>query len=188
MLGLRPRLKTRPSLLELLQRYHIDNCSSSVSQPAEAASVNPTPPPLNLDTSTPRPIPSSIQSAPLLPPRPQLPPIESETSLPTVNMASVRFLGYEQTTIAERRNRKSRRSGTRKPVKTSMVKPYYSHGDIAYQTDCEPGSVFSVSGPVIIAENMIGCAMYELVRASCAYRSSLFNSDNPSRFESATTS
>jgi len=25
------------------------------------------------------------------------------------------------------------------------------------------GSVFSVSGPVIVAENMIGCAMYELV-------------------------
>ncbi|KAI9828461.1 MAG: H(+)-transporting V1 sector ATPase subunit A [Thelocarpon impressellum] len=26
------------------------------------------------------------------------------------------------------------------------------------------GSIFSVSGPVIVAENMIGCAMYELVR------------------------
>lgn len=26
------------------------------------------------------------------------------------------------------------------------------------------GSVFSVSGPVIVAENMLGCAMYELVR------------------------
>jgi hypothetical protein len=25
------------------------------------------------------------------------------------------------------------------------------------------GSVFSVSGPVIVAENMLGCAMYELV-------------------------
>ncbi|KAK9469869.1 ATP synthase alpha/beta family, nucleotide-binding domain-containing protein [Lipomyces arxii] len=28
----------------------------------------------------------------------------------------------------------------------------------------EYGSVFSVSGPVVVAENMIGCAMYELVR------------------------
>jgi hypothetical protein len=27
----------------------------------------------------------------------------------------------------------------------------------------EQGSVFSVSGPVVVAENMIGCAMYELV-------------------------
>ena len=26
------------------------------------------------------------------------------------------------------------------------------------------GSIYSVSGPVIVAENMIGCAMYELVR------------------------
>ena len=26
------------------------------------------------------------------------------------------------------------------------------------------GAVFSVSGPVIVAENMLGCAMYELVR------------------------
>jgi vacuolar-type H+-ATPase catalytic subunit A/Vma1 len=28
----------------------------------------------------------------------------------------------------------------------------------------EQGSVFSVSGPVVVAENMIGCAMYELCR------------------------
>jgi hypothetical protein len=28
------------------------------------------------------------------------------------------------------------------------------------------GAVFSVSGPVIVAENMIGCAMYELVSYS----------------------
>ena len=25
------------------------------------------------------------------------------------------------------------------------------------------GSIYSVSGPVVVAENMIGCAMYELV-------------------------
>ena len=30
--------------------------------------------------------------------------------------------------------------------------------------ESEYGSIYSVSGPVIIAENMIGCAMYELVR------------------------
>ena len=29
--------------------------------------------------------------------------------------------------------------------------------------ESQHGSVFSVSGPVIVAENMIGCAMYELV-------------------------
>lgn len=30
-------------------------------------------------------------------------------------------------------------------------------------SDGQNGTVFSVSGPVIVAENMIGCAMYELV-------------------------
>lgn len=30
--------------------------------------------------------------------------------------------------------------------------------------DAPHGAVFSVSGPVVVAENMIGCAMYELVR------------------------
>ena len=29
--------------------------------------------------------------------------------------------------------------------------------------DIEHGSVYSVSGPVVIAENMLGCQMYELV-------------------------
>ena len=30
--------------------------------------------------------------------------------------------------------------------------------------DVQQGSIFSVSGPVIVAENMIGCAMYELCK------------------------
>jgi len=30
----------------------------------------------------------------------------------------------------------------------------------------ERGAVFSVSGSVVVAENMIGCAMYELVRST----------------------
>lgn len=30
----------------------------------------------------------------------------------------------------------------------------------------EQGAIFSVSGPVVVAEHMIGCAMYELVRSS----------------------
>lgn len=33
-----------------------------------------------------------------------------------------------------------------------------------YTKEGEYGSIFSVSGPVVVAENMIGCAMYELVR------------------------
>ena len=32
----------------------------------------------------------------------------------------------------------------------------------------QDGSIFSISGPVIVAENMIGCAMYEMVSAEDA--------------------
>jgi hypothetical protein len=38
--------------------------------------------------------------------------------------------------------------------------PSKSSGDGDEQQN---GSIFSISGPVIVAENMIGCAMYELV-------------------------
>lgn len=35
---------------------------------------------------------------------------------------------------------------------------------MAPEKDQEPhGLIFSVSGPVVVAEHMIGCAMYELV-------------------------
>ena len=32
------------------------------------------------------------------------------------------------------------------------------------EEETERGSIFSISGPVIVAENMIGCAMYELCK------------------------
>jgi V-type H+-transporting ATPase subunit A len=36
--------------------------------------------------------------------------------------------------------------------------------------DAHHGTVFSISGPVVVAENMLGCAMYELVCISRAFR------------------
>lgn len=35
--------------------------------------------------------------------------------------------------------------------------------------ESQHGSVFSVSGPVVVAEHMIGCAMYELVCLPCVF-------------------
>lgn len=35
--------------------------------------------------------------------------------------------------------------------------------------ESQHGSVFSVSGPVVVAEHMIGCAMYELVCFPCVF-------------------
>ncbi|KAL2821822.1 vacuolar ATP synthase catalytic subunit A [Aspergillus cavernicola] len=37
-------------------------------------------------------------------------------------------------------------------------------GKASSDDDAQQGAVFSVSGPVVVAENMIGCAMYELCR------------------------
>jgi len=34
----------------------------------------------------------------------------------------------------------------------------------ANEEETQTGTIFSVSGPVIVAENMIGCAMYELCK------------------------
>lgn len=56
------------------------------------------------------------------------------------------------------------------------------------QTYPRVGSVFSVSGPVIIAEHMIGCAMYELVCLYIVFILPLLNPNDVSRFESVTTS
>lgn len=45
-------------------------------------------------------------------------------------------------------------------AKTIRMAPSKSQG---VGDDKQNGSIFSISGPVIVAENMIGCAMYELV-------------------------
>ncbi|KAF2279898.1 V-type ATPase [Westerdykella ornata] len=119
MLGLRPRLRARPSLLDLVRRPNIDNISQS---PRRLESLDPD------DRAKLIPLPAS----PLTGPKQELldspPPIsiEGEKSEEEVKMA---------------------------PDQKKAQDAEEHHG-----------TVFSVSGPVIIAENMIGCAMYELVR------------------------
>ncbi|KAG9991286.1 ATP synthase alpha subunit vacuolar, partial [Aureobasidium melanogenum] len=95
MLGLRPRLVTRPSLIDLVNKKDSDR--ATVLSPVEQDS-----PSIDLPTS---PIADS-----------------STTTTTTTTMAPSRDVESQQ------------------------------------------GSIFSVSGPVIIAENMIGVAMYELVK------------------------
>lgn len=108
MLGLgRPRLKARPSLLDLISRRELE--------------LRPSTP------STPSPPPE-------LPPLPDS-PASTTTILSSTNCNSLSTPSTHTTT-------------TMAPAKEQ-----------------EPhGSIFSVSGPVVVAENMIGCAMYELVR------------------------
>lgn len=54
------------------------------------------------------------------------------------------------------------------PSSTTFTPSVSSHSTQAYSIMTSDnsenhGSIFSVSGPVVVAEHMIGCAMYELV-------------------------
>jgi hypothetical protein len=114
MLGLgRPRLKARPSLLDLISRRE--------EQPTTIAT-----PSVTADQSSPPPSP------PELPPLPDSPTSTSSTTSTT----------FPVTTPS------TQTSSTMAPAQDDS----HAHG-----------SVFSVSGPVVVAEHMIGCAMYELV-------------------------
>ncbi|KAF2269400.1 V-type ATPase [Lojkania enalia] len=117
MLGLQPRLKSRPSLLDLIRKKDIDQISQSSGRLTD----------LEAD-ERPKQIP--LPSSPLITPQrePLRPPPYKlkEEQKQSVNMGP-------------------------KADKKSADEEHH-------------GSVFSISGPVIVAENMIGCAMYELVR------------------------
>ncbi|KAF2734335.1 V-type ATPase [Polyplosphaeria fusca] len=115
MLGLRPRLKARPSLFDLVRRSNIDELSRS---PALTS--------LEADEA-PKQIP--LPSSPL-----RTPQGEPE-SPPSYNL----------------------KEDSKERVKMG---PKADKADGEGQT----GSIFSVSGPVIVAQNLTGCAMYELVR------------------------
>jgi hypothetical protein len=51
-----------------------------------------------------------------------------------------------------------------RPVVKLKMAPSKKERKAAEADEDQYGAVFSVSGPVIVAENMLGCAMYELVR------------------------
>ena len=112
MLGLRPTLKPRPSLLDLV--FHTPQSSSTPSRPSTSPAATP---------------PSLLES-PLERRRSQSLKEQKETTIGTENTKS----------MAKDSERKRQEAG-----------------------EDQYGAVFSVSGPVIVAENMIGCAMYELV-------------------------
>ncbi|KAF2746074.1 V-type ATPase [Sporormia fimetaria CBS 119925] len=119
MLGLRPRLRARPSLLDLVRRHNTDHSTQS-PRPAT---------PLDADE---HPSHTPLPASPVLAPQreisgPPLPYLTRQEPNQDIKMASVA-------------------KGQKSDVEEHK------------------GSVFSVSGPVIVAENMIGCAMYELVR------------------------
>ncbi len=120
MLGLRPRLKPRPSLLDLISKRGSEHTRTTALDPL----------PLSADKSSPLDVP-----LPPTPNRPHPDPNQDEAAAAAINSPTT-------STMPSKDTKKSRQEA----------------GEDQY------GSVFSVSGPVIVAENMIGCAMYELVR------------------------
>ncbi|KAK8184673.1 ATP synthase alpha/beta family, nucleotide-binding domain-containing protein [Phyllosticta citribraziliensis] len=125
MLGLRPQLKARPSLIDLVSDQNIDRLS-----------VRPT---------TPNPTSEPDEDEPQAPYEVPLP------DSPTYNRSRPYF-NVSRTPTDDQAALKPTM-----PPKQSQRKAQEAGEDLY-------GSVFSISGPVIIAENMIGCAMYELVR------------------------
>ncbi|KAF2754779.1 V-type ATPase [Pseudovirgaria hyperparasitica] len=119
MLGLRPRLKARPSLLDLIQSQSSEYRSPSrPSTPRGADYFGVT-----VETPIEVPLPSS--------------PAPATTHKSVVEEP---YRGQLKSTTMAPNSKKTEDNGE------------------------EHGTVFSISGPVIVAESMIGCAMYELVR------------------------
>jgi len=126
-LGLRPRLRTRPSLYDLVQKKNIDQISISGSHVAA-----------DKDDVEPHRVP--LPASPLISPQPELP-----TQAPPPHI-----------TLQEASDDEGDSKIDTMPPK-GQKKQEQKEGE-------EHGAIYSISGPVIIAENMIGCAMYELVR------------------------
>ncbi|KAF1829234.1 V-type ATPase [Decorospora gaudefroyi] len=133
-LGLRPRLRTRPSLIDLVHKKNIDQISTSGD--SHTLSQDDLELPIGI------PLPQSQPASPLL----------SLTQLASVAPPP-------QITLQEASDEENDTAVHKMPPKGQKKQEQKSEGE-------EHGTVYSVSGPVIIAENMIGCAMYELVRVS----------------------
>lgn len=167
MLGLRPRptLRARPSLLDLVTKRNIDYLSTRPVTPVSQPPGKARPLRLSLDEDGTAaavgerddgyferlvPVEVALPASPEIVPRSPPPPYysakhvvdeeqEREPELPKPEKASVVTTNNTTTTTAKMSN----------PLP---------------EDERQPGSIYSVSGPVIIAENMIGCAMYELCK------------------------
>jgi hypothetical protein len=160
MIGLRPRLRSHNSLLDLLERGRLDQLS-----PRTVASLNP-------EVDDLPPLPFSPPSVPTTPNAsrtyfsPATPQIEELPEPPS----PIRFPIQSPKTPPPR---SSSPTPLRSPIKMAPSKSQRAREEAG---EDQYGSIFSVSGPVVVAENMIGCAMYELV---CSYEL-LPTTSNPS--------
>ncbi|KAI1103076.1 V-type ATPase [Jackrogersella minutella] len=199
MLGLQPRLRARPSLVELIRRGNYGQSpSSSPNSSRPGTPVNPgqsaSPGSFgNISSSSSAKATTLIAEASNqpLPPSPLLSPATTvSTTCTTATAATATSSTIVTTTITSPST--SSTSATTTPGSSPIASPSYipalpvptisiaavpldnpkqtpkmapsakaTNGD---QDGLNSGKIFSVSGPVVVAEDMIGVAMYELVR------------------------
>ncbi|KAL1870881.1 H(+)-transporting V1 sector ATPase subunit A [Diaporthe australafricana] len=169
MLGLRPRLKARPSLVELLVRSNRDAARptpASVSgdkrgNTAASSTTSPLQLPAELDLDREVQIASQLPlpntpSTPILPPQPTQPthstPSSPSTPAPIHRVPTIAL--HESTPPAKPHPKHS---------VTPPNMPPKAQQDGAKEGE-HYGKIYSISGPVVVAEDMIGVAMYELVK------------------------
>jgi hypothetical protein len=142
MLGLRPRpqLRARPSLRDLVTAYSAVSPSTLASDPFEGSDIDE-----QSDTNPAYSLP--------LPPSPDL----ERRPQSSYNFA---LTEPEQVERGQEEPEQPPTSlSTKMPPKKGQNKAAKDDENKENQ-----GSIFSVSGPVIVAQNMIGCAMYELCK------------------------
>nr|OQO28708.1 V-type proton ATPase catalytic subunit A [Rachicladosporium sp. CCFEE 5018] len=149
MLGLRPRpqLRARQSFIDLISVRDIDK--KSVAPLSELDSPPASPPGSPLRASDRPHLPPPVEVA--LPDSPTRSPVTSPS-----RESSDPFLDHQSKSAPSREAEAPQEQANPHPTPTTM-------GSTA-DTDPQTGSIFSISGPVIVAENMIGCAMYELCK------------------------
>ncbi|KAI0845545.1 V-type ATPase [Daldinia vernicosa] len=187
MLGLRPTLRARPSLVELIERRGNHGQSTSpgssrpvtpTSSPAQSAS------PGSSKTNSPGRAARAAKATGLiaeaanqpLPPSPLLSPATATPNIITTT-----------TTITTSTSTSTTSTPVSSPPASPLLAPTISISPVSPATESLPtpketpkmapsekatngedalnsGKIYSVSGPVIVAEDMIGVAMYELVR------------------------
>ncbi|KAF7191858.1 V-type proton ATPase catalytic subunit A [Pseudocercospora fuligena] len=165
MLGLRPRptLRARPSLLELLSQS--TSAFEQSREPSKDAKQQP--PPIENTTTT--PTSTSIAPAALRP-----------TTPPAVDVALPPSPEYQKSPpppqlIVEEHEDLQAEAGA-PAIETEELRELQPEAPSTHNTakmskknqqqedELNSGSIFSVSGPVIVAQNMTGVAMYELVK------------------------
>ncbi|KAK4114573.1 V-type ATPase [Canariomyces notabilis] len=159
--GLRPRLKARPSLVDLLVRAGSFSSSSSTSQAQEGPPAS-SPPLLSASTapgSDLELVPGAAileQASTLpLPQSPETPPRSaSPTPSPTPSPST------PQVVITSTPPHAPPKLAPAAITSPSMAP---SRTDSS-QDEPNAGKIYSVSGPVVVAEDMIGVAMYEMVK------------------------